>query len=255
MIIRAVVVDDELLARQRITDLLAEESDVSVVAECTNGTEAVQVIVKLKPDLLFLDVQMPELNGFEVLQHLNHLNILPKIIFVTAYDQYALQAFDVNALDYLLKPFDKMRFRQTIQRVRDQLGLQQDHIPQEYLMEFVKYIEKTNFPQRLAIRSRERVYFLTTENISWIEASGNYVKLHEGAESHLLRKTMKEIRATLDPQKFLQIHRSLIVNIANIRELRPWSRGVYEILLKDGTQLHSSRSFQTQIDLFILNNM
>ena len=254
MIIKTIVVDDELLARQRITDLLAAESDVTVVAECANGAEAIQAILTWQPDLLFLDVQMPELGGFEVLQQLQNGRSLPNIVFVTAYDQYALRAFDVHALDYLLKPFAKDRFQQTLQRVREQLTVQRQKVFQERLAAFIENLPQT-YPQRLAIRSQERVYFVSVANISWIEAAGNHVKLHEGQASHLLRKTMKEIQATLAPHQFLRIHRSLIVNVNHIQELQPWARGEYVLILSDGTRLHSSRSHRAQIEAFLKSSM
>ena len=250
--IRAIVVDDEVLARQRITDLLVQETDIVVVAECANGRTAVESIKTLQPDLLFLDVQMPEMGGFETLQvlHLQHNHPLPIIVFVTAYDQYALRAFEVYALDYLLKPFDKTRFQQTLQRVREQVAYRQKDIIQNRLLAFMEDLEKT-YPQRLVIRAEGRVYFLPVTEITWIEAAGNYVRLHEAQASHLLRKTMKEMLTLLDPQQFLRIHRSIIVSLAYVQELQPWSRGEFVVVLKNNVRLYSSRSYRTQIEAFL----
>ena len=252
--IRVIVVDDELLARQRILNLLAAETDMRVVAECANGVEALQAINALRPELLFLDVQMPELGGFELLQQLGFTQPLPNIIFVTAYDQYALRAFDVHALDYLLKPFDKARFQQSLQRARSQIGLRRQHGFQERLAAFMDGWEKT-YPQRLAIRSQGRVYLLPVSEIVWIEAAGNHVRFHDEQSSHLVRKTLKETAASLDPRQFLRIHRSIIVNTTCIKELQPWSRGEYLVILNGGQRLHSSRTYRSQIETFLDSSM
>lgn len=254
MAIKAIVVDDELLARQRITDLLANEPDITVVAECANGAEAIKAIIAWQPDLLFLDVQMPELGGFEVLRELKNGRLTANVVFVTAYDQYALRAFDVHALDYLLKPFDKARFQQTLQRVREQQTVQQQHALHERLATFINHLNKP-YPSRLTIRSQGRIYFVTVANIAWIEAAGNHIKLYEEQANHLLRQTMKETEALLDPQQFLRIHRSLIVNVSFIQELQPWGRGEYVIILHDGTRLHASRSHRPKIEAFLNSSL
>ena len=241
---RVIIVDDEPLARERIRDLLKKEPLFDVIGESRNGLEAISMIREKDPDLVFLDVQMPELDGFGVLETIGVKN-MPQVIFVTAYDQYALRAFEFCALDYLLKPFDRKRFQKSLQRAREHLELKKNgdftHRLQELLHE-VRPEEK--YLDRLIIKSEGRIYFLKTDEIHWIEAAGNYINLHVGKETHLMRETMNGIEKKLDPSQFFRIHRSKIINIEQLKEVKTWFNGEYLIILKDNTQLTLSRKYR-----------
>ncbi|MCL4811720.1 MAG: LytTR family DNA-binding domain-containing protein [Vicinamibacteraceae bacterium] len=248
MTIRACIVDDEPLARERIRTLLEQESDIEVVGESGDGGEAIAEIRAKKPDLVFLDVQMPVVDGFGVLQALD--TELPRaVIFVTAYDQYALQAFEVHALDYLLKPFNGKRFKKAIERARDELtkGAGNGGVNERLLSLLENLREERRPPERLVLKSSGRVAFLKVDEIDWIEAEGNYVRLHVGPISHLLRETMKGIEAKLDPNRFIRIHRSTIVNTERIKELQPLFHGEYAVILQDGTRLTASRGPENKL--------
>lgn len=249
MNIRVLIVDDEPLARERIRMLLEDEPGIDIAAESANGTEALRDIQRLTPDLVFLDVQMPELTGFEVLGRLDPAR-MPVIIFVTAYDQYALKAFEVCALDYLLKPFDRERFGRALARARAELDRRKSGKVNEQVLRLLselggakKHLEK------LMIRDGGRVFFLRADEIDWIEAAGNYVRLHAGKEEHLYRETMTKLEAQLNPEHFARIHRSAIVNTERIKELQPWSRGDYVIVLKDNRKLTLSRTYRGRLNL------
>jgi len=245
--IRALIVDDEPLARQRLHRLLQDESDVEIVGECADGGEAVAIIRALSPDLVFLDVQMPVLDGFGVLEALG-VDGIPAIIFVTAYDRYALRAFEYNALDYLLKPFDRNRFRKALDRARAHLGSEQGREEARQLLGAVEeYKSEGKALERLVVKASGRVFFLRVEEIDWIEAAGNYVRLHVGKEAHLLRDTMSSVETRLDPKRFLRIHRSTIVNIERIQELQPLFHGDYVVILRDGKQLNLSRGYRQRL--------
>jgi len=253
VMVRALIVDDEPLARQRLRTLLKGESNIEVVGECSNGQEAVDAVRELQPDLLFLDVQMPGLDGFGVLKALGPKQ-LPAIIFVTAYDSYAIRAFEVNALDYLLKPFDRYRFRKTLQRARSQIFTEPAASNDQQLSSLLEDVQhergaNTGRPalERLVIKSSGRVFFLRTEEIDWIEAAGNYLRLHVGNDMHLLRDTMNNLEARLKPDKFLRIHRSTMVNLERVKELQPWFHGDYKVILQDGTELTLSRSYRPKL--------
>lgn len=243
--IRALVVDDEPLARERVRNLLAKEADIRIVGECANGREAVEAIERDRPDLVFLDVQMPELDGFAVLESVAP-EVLPCVIFVTAYDEYAVKAFEVHALDYVLKPFDKERFREALDRARREIARGADESALEgRLLALLQDLEgRKQHLDRLVIKSGGRVSFLRTEEVDWIEAAGNYVELHVGKDSHLLRETMNKLESRLDTQRFLRIHRRLIVNVDRIRQLEGVTHGEYVVVLKDGTRLSSSRGYR-----------
>lgn len=243
--IRTVIVDDEPLGRTVIREMLRGDADIEIIGECANGHEAVELISRTRPELLFLDVQMPEVDGLEVL---NALDELPLVIFVTAYDQYAVRAFDVHAVDYLLKPFDRDRFGKAVQRAKAQLKqTHNDAINERILALLEEQKAKTRYLERLVVKANGRVFFLKTSEVDWIEAEGNYVCLHVRKESYLLRETLSSLEAQLDPQKFPRIHRSQIVNIERIRELQPWSHGEYHVILHDGTQLTLSRSYRERL--------
>ena len=247
MKIRALIADDEPLARERIRTLLAREADIEVVAECADGKEAVRAIQTLTPDLVFLDIQMPELSGFEVLRKLD-ASAAPAIIFVTAYDQYALQAFEVCALDYLMKPFDAERFYKALERGREQIRRLRSGEVNERLLALLEDLERgRKYLERLVIRTGGRVFFLRVDEIDWIEAAGNYVRLHIGAEEHLHRETMNGLEQKLDSSRFARIHRSTMVNLTRIKELQPWFRGDYVVILRDGRQLTLSRSYRSRL--------
>ncbi len=245
--IRTVIVDDEPLARRGIRAHLKEERDVEIIAECSNGREAVHVIKEQAPDLVFLDVQMPELDGFGVLEALN-VEHLPSIIFVTAYDKYALRAFEVHALDYLLKPFDTERFTRAMERARAQIERRSISDLSHRLQSLIDDL-RTNqkYAERLVIKSAGRIFFLGVEELDWIEAADNYVRLHSGGDTHLLRETMNSLESRLDPGQFLRVQRSAIINVRRIKELHPLFRGEYEIVLHNGTRLTSGRGYRDRL--------
>ncbi|MEO8648804.1 MAG: LytTR family DNA-binding domain-containing protein [Acidobacteriota bacterium] len=248
MKIRTMIVDDEPLARDRVRRFLRDEDDIQVIGECGNGREAIERIVKEGPDLVFLDIQMPEKEGFDVVRELAGKS-LPTIIFVTAYDHYAIQAFDVHALDYLLKPFNRERMHRAVARARE-------HIQNKLAGDLDKRLEllisdlrsEKKYLDRLVVKSNGRVFFLKADEVDWIEAAGNYVNLHIGTESHLIRETMNGIEAKLDPAKFLRIHRSTVVNIDKIKELHPMFSGDYAVILRNGTELALSRNYRERFN-------
>jgi len=245
--IRAVIVDDEPLGRTLIREMLRSDPEIEIAGECSNGSEAINMIGNLHPDLVFLDVQMPEIDGFAVLAALEAAR-LPMIVFVTAYDQYAVQAFEVHAVDYLLKPFDRERFQRSLQRAKAQLRLERRSDVSERILALLEERKlKTKYLERVVIKANGRVFFLKTSEIDWIEAAGNYVSLHVKKESYLLRETIGGMESQLDPATFPRIHRSQIVNLDRIRELRPWSHGEYHVILHDGTQLTLSRTYRERL--------
>ena len=247
--IRALVVDDEPMARDRVLSLLQHEEDVEVVGECGDGTQAVTAIHNQAPDLVFLDVQMPGHNGFEVIEAVG-AERMPTVIFVTAYDEYALKAFEVHALDYLLKPFGRDRFQQTLQHARAILERRRAGDLGRRLLALVNDIKTEPGPtrlDRLVVKSGGRVFFLRTDQIDWIEAAGNYVRLHLGEESHLFRETMNRMEARLDGRRFVRIHRSRIVNTERVKELQPWFNGEHVVILQNGTRLTLSRGYREKL--------
>ncbi|MEX1130058.1 MAG: LytTR family DNA-binding domain-containing protein [Vicinamibacterales bacterium] len=245
--IRTLVVDDEPLARERLTNLLSAEADIEVVGQCRDGEEAVTAIVDHAPDLVFLDVQMPAMNGFDVIDAVGPER-MPLVIFVTAYDQHALKAFQVRALDYLLKPFDRERFEQALQRARAHIQRDETGDIGRRLLALVKDLRRDKpKTDRLVVKSGGRLFFLRADEIDWIEAAGNYVRLHVGPASHLLRETMNAIEGRLDGEKFIRIHRSRIVNMERIQEMQPWLNGEYAILLRTGTRLTLSRGCREKL--------
>lgn len=249
MSIRALIADDEPLARERLRMLLEGEPRIEIVAQSANGTEALRDIQRLLPDLVFLDIQMPELTGFEVLDRLDPAR-MPVIIFVTAYDQYALKAFEVCALDYLLKPFDRERFGRALARARAELDRKKAGYVNEQVLKLLSELgQAKKHLEKLMIRDGGRVFFLRADEIDWIEAAGNYVRLHAGKEEYLYRETMTKLDAQLNPQHFARIHRSAIVNTERIKELQPWFRGDYVIVLRDNQKLTLSRTYRGRLNL------
>lgn len=245
--IRVLIVDDEPIARKGIRRLLDEAPDMEIVGECGDGAEAVRAIRKRSPDLVFLDVQMPELDGFGVLEKVG-VEQAPEIIFVTAYDEYTLRAFDVHALDYLLKPVNPERFHKSLSRARAQLQNKSSQRLDGGLLALLEnYRREERRATRFAIKTSQGALLVEADNLDWIEAAGNYVRLRVGGQAHLLSETISGMEKRLDPRKFLRIHRSRIVNVERIKLLRPLFHGEYEIVLKDGTQLTSGRNYREQI--------
>jgi two-component system LytT family response regulator len=245
--IRALIIDDEPLGREIIRDLLEGDQEVEILGECASGLEALRMIEALSPDLIFLDVQMPEIDGFAVLERLRP-GRMPGVIFITAYDQYAVRAFDKNAVDYLLKPFDQERFDRALGRAKSQLWQQKAgtlNLQIKNLLEEVK--SQSGYLERLLVKMGGRVIFVKTEEIDWIAAEGNYSRLHTKSEQYLVREVIGTLETQLDPKKFLRIHRSTIVQIDRIRELHPYFQGEHYLILRDGTQLTLSRSYQKRL--------
>jgi two-component system LytT family response regulator len=249
--IRTVIVDDEELARDRIQTLLELQPDVEIVGVCVDGPSAVETIERVQPDLVFLDVQMPGMDGFEVLENLE-AERLPAVVFVTAHDGHALRAFEIHALDFLLKPFDQTRFEKALERARGQLTRVSSAALDPRLVSLLEELrEERKYSERLIVKSSGRVFFVRTEEIDWVEASGNYVKIHTKSDAHLLRESMKNMEAKLDPKTFVRIHRSAIVNIDRIKELEPWFHGEYIVIMRDGTRLTASRVFSDRLSALI----
>ena len=237
--IRALLVDDEPLARRRLRSLLRGESDFEIVGECGDGGAAVSGIETLSPELVFLDVQMPEADGFDVVEAVGAEN-MPVVVFVTAYEAYALRAFEVHAFDYLLKPFSRERFQATVSRARQEVRRRRSEGPagRDDLAALVRELRRTERrPARIVVRDGGRVSFLRVEEIDWIESAGNYLRIHVGAEAHLVRGTIKGCAERLDPETFLRISRSTVVNLDRVRAVHPWTRGELVVVLQDGTQL------------------
>jgi len=245
--IRALIADDEALARKFIRRMLKDDHDVEIVGECSNGKETIAMIRKENPDLVFLDVQMPEMDGFAVLEAIG-VERLPEIIFATAYEQYAIRAFELHALDYLLKPFDQTRFREAIRHAKERFRSERQ---KEGRMQITALLESiSNKPQyldRLVIKAGGRITFLSTREINWIEADDKYVHLHTGKVNPMVRQTLSAMEAQLDPKKFRRVHRSAIVNVERIKELQPMFSGEHSILLEDGTKLTLSRNYKEKL--------
>ena len=248
--IRAIIVDDEPLARKTIRLLLAKDGDVEIVGECRNGGEAISQIRTKHPDLVYLDIQMPGKNGFDVLRALERTT-MPVIVFVTTYDQYALRAFEEEAFDYLLKPFDDARFDRTLKRAKKLLGHQRADEQARRISSLLggkALSPKSRYVSRILVKSSGRVFFLKTDDIDWIDAADYYAEFHVGKKSHLLRETMKSLETKLDPAKFYRIHRSTIVNLERVKELQPQHGGESIVLLHDGTSLTLSRNRRREFE-------
>jgi len=235
------------LARDRLRQLLRDDPEVEIVGECADGLEAVAAIQRESPDLIFLDIRMPELDGFGVLEAIDK-DPVPVVVFVTAYDQFALKAFEVHAADYLLKPFDRERFQTALQRAKERITHRESTALKERQSAVISELKPSPLPgDRLPIKSSGRVLFVKTSDIDWIEAAHNYIELHIGKESHLLRETLGTFETKLAPEKFLRISRSTIVNIERIKELRPLFHGGYTVILQNGTQLTLSRRYRDKL--------
>jgi two-component system, LytTR family, response regulator len=248
---RAIIAEDELPAREAITAMAAAYG-IEVLAACQDGPETVRNLAKYHPDLLFLDVQMPGMDGFEVLRSLS-TDTFPAVIFTTAHDNYAVRAFEYRAIDYLLKPFDEERFRKAVDHAQLQRG--QVSNKGQWISHLASELCAAQHAraglQRLVIRSRGEVSFLRVDDIDWIEASHNYLKIHSGPDVHMLRQTIKEIEGRLQPDRFLRIHRCLIVNVDRIRQLEACGYGEYLVVLRDGKKLSLSRGYRDNLDRLI----
>lgn len=271
MKVRALIVDDELHARDGIRIRLEDYPEVEIVGECSSGTEAVAAIDELRPDLLFLDIQMPEMSGFEVLRQVT-ADPLPIVVFVTAYDRYAVKAFEFHALDYLLKPIGEERFRETLKIALSQAGRRNFEAYASNLKQLVNdYLSfsgeqqisadsKHNKPQgrfldRLVIKNHDHISFLAVDDIDWIESAGDYVYVHSSSSKHIIRRTMRDLENKIDPEKFVRIHRSTIVNVEKIKSLRSNEHGDYDVYLKNGERLKLSRSFRSHFQKVIGNSL
>ena len=249
--IKVLIVDDEPLARRRVRALLESYGEVEIVAECANGLEAISAIEKHTPDLVFLDVQMPEISGLSVVDRRAN-KLLPLIIFVTAFDDYGLAAFDSQAVDRLLKPFDQKRFEKAFEKAKARLLMEKKQSLSIKLAEAINKISvRTNYYKHIAIRQNGRVFLIKTEEIAWIEAERNYVRFHVGRESYQRREAIGNVEGQLDPCSFRRVHRSAIVNINFIRELRSLSGGDYQIILLDGKELVLSRTYHKNLPEFL----
>ncbi len=249
--IRVCVVDDEPLACRKIQRLLAEDPDIDVVGICNNGQDACEAIQKLTPDLIFLDIQMPEMDGFEVLKSLQ-LETLPHVVFVTAYDRYAIRAFEVHALDYVLKPFDRKRFLEALKHGKSCVSQDRERSSNKDLKALLDEIKgRPRYVERLVIKSRGKIYFLKTDEIDWIEAQGKYEMVHAGREGHLVREGMSKLESELDRKKFVRIHKSTIVNVDRIAHLQPLFHADFRVILRDGTTLTVSRRYRERLESFL----
>jgi two-component system, LytTR family, response regulator len=248
--IRTIIADDEALARQKLRILLATEPGIHIVAECKNGQETAGALRTHKPDLLLLDVQMPDADGFEVLKTIAPQD-MPTVIFTTAYDHYAIKAFEAHALDYLLKPFDQERLHNAIERACAEFLKARDPEFTKHLLALLAETKSESAAERLVIRAGGRVLFLETDEIEWIEAAANYVRLHAGKQSYLLRGSVGRIAERLDPTQFVRIHRSTIVNVGNIKELQPCNSGEFMVILRSGKELSCSRGYRSGLQNLI----
>jgi two-component system LytT family response regulator len=243
--IRALIVDDEPLARDCVRLSLAREEGIAVVGECGDGPSAVGAILALNPDLVFLDVQMPGENGFDVIARVGPAR-MPPVVFVTAYDAHAVRAFEVHALDYILKPFDDVRFGEVMGHVRRRLAAEEREETGATLTALLRDQpgERSRFARRITVESDDRIRFLPVEEVDYLESEGNYVRIHHGTEAHRIRSSLTGLMEQLDPARFIRIHRSTTVNVDRIREVQPWFGGDYLAILRDGTQLRVSRRYR-----------
>ena len=245
--IKTLIVDDEVLAREKLSIFLQEEKDFEIVGQCTNGIEALQSLQQSYPDLLFLDIQMPEMDGMELLRNID-VQKIPCIILVTAYDDYAIKAFEYHALDYLLKPFDRERFSMTIKRVREQILL---HNQGDYNTQLLSYLKESlpdkKYTEKVVVKDSGKIFFVKSKDIEWVESAGNYLKLHVSNNIHMIRETMNAFEQKLNPQDFLRVHRSYLINIEAIHDLEAWGNTEFIITLTSGDKVQTGRSYYAAI--------
>ena len=254
---RTIVADDEPLGRDKLRLLLNEERGVEVVAECQSGEETLNALKSYEPDLLLLDIRMPDMDGFQVLREIP-VQKMPVVIFTTAYDQYAVRAFEAHALDYLLKPFDRERLHHAINRARAELITMRHREMTHRMLEFLEDRPGSSTAakdRRLVLKTGGRVVFLNFEEIDWVEAAANYVKLNAGNQSYLLREGIGHVTDKLDPAQFIRIHRSTVVNVHKIKELQPVNSGEYIVVLKNGKELSCSRGYRLSLQRLIENSL
>ena len=249
MRLRILIVDDEAPARARLHQMISGEPEVEIVGDCSSGRQALEVIERERPDLVFLDIQMPRLSGLQVCQALaDSGRPMPLVIFVTAFDQYALNAFEVHAIDYLLKPFDRERLQKALEHARNQLRRAGEAATPAGLKALLQELRtESRKPDRLVFKENGRLLFLRTETIDWAEADGNYVRVHAGSESHYFRETLSGLEAQLPAEKFIRISRSSLVNVDRIKEMQPLFYGDYAVLLHDGSRLNMSRGYRDRL--------
>lgn len=253
MHLTTLIVDDEPLAREGLRLLLSKDPDISAIREARDGREAVAAIREGSPDLVFLDVQMPEMEGFAVVRAIG-AESMPEVVFVTAHDQYALQAFEINALDYLLKPVIEERFVKALARAKDRIRANAAADSHEQIIGLLETIATPrSYPKRLAVRSAGNTLFLDVRDVDWIGGAQNYVELHTGRDSYLLHVTMNSIENSLDPEIFLRVHRSIIVNCERIKEMQPGAHGEYVITMRDGVRLQSGRTYADRLKALVNN--
>ncbi|MCM2271271.1 MAG: LytTR family transcriptional regulator DNA-binding domain-containing protein [candidate division Zixibacteria bacterium] len=255
--IRALIVDDEPLAREGLRMAVEPDSDFTIIGEAANGHEAVELITREHPELVFLDIQMPEMSGFDVLKALPS-GKLPMIVFVTAYDSYAIRAFEVHAVDYVLKPLDPARFQMTLDRIKSDLKLKRDSQIGDRLAALLDAlrrdeikIDNESYLSRFVLKEGDRIYFVNADDVDWIEAADYYAQLHTGKKTHLIRETLNRLETQLDPSKFTRIHRSTIVNTSRIKELKRHFQSEFIVILDDGTHLKMSRSYRDNLASFL----
>jgi len=269
--LRAIVIDDEPLARRGLRLRLEAMQDVEIVAECGNGREALERIPQLRPDVVFVDIQMPGVNGLQLVQQLP-LEELPQVVFVTAYDQYAVEAFEVNAVDYVLKPIEEQRLALAIERVREKLASADIASQREQLLEAVADLTQESpealeqklaagafhgelsssaYPEKIAIKDSGKITLVPAQEIDWIDAAGDYMCVHANGDTHVMRITMKELEQQLDPKQFQRIHRSTIVNLNRVREICAHINGEYHLVLNNGERLKMSRSYKNKVQHFL----
>jgi len=248
MKIRVLIADDEPLARERIRRFLETDPDIEIRGECGNGLETVAAIEEIRPDLVFLDIQMPELDGFGVI-HTVGVERMPAIIFITAYDQYAVKAFETHALDYLLKPFTRERFQQSLDWAKETLAKGLPQNLNQRLMEMLREFQPApRYLERIIVKSAGRIQLIKSDDADWFQAAGNYIEIHVGSQTHMIRETMNHLETRLDPARFQRIHRCTMVNLDRIQEIHTYFNNEYVVILKDGTRLNMSRKYKDKLN-------
>ena len=253
--IRTIIVDDEAIARSIIANFLLSFREINILGDFEDGKKALDFLKQHHVDLIFIDIEMPGLNGIDVLKNINPVHGLPLIIVTTAYKDYALPAFELSVFDYLLKPFDQERFTRTMHKVLKQVDLLRKIVVNKKVEHFVEnynpdFDKKTSYDQRITIKNIDKIFLVNVQDIDWISGEGDYIKLHCGLKEHLLNDSLKNILAKLDPDKFQRIHKSIIVNVDSIKEFKPYFNGEYYIYLKNGIKLKSGRTYSNQLRTF-----